>query len=434
MRGFRAASALAFLFFGCEQAPRSLRPSEPFLPANESSERVEDLLRRGDADGALSILERALRSQESPEDLFHYGKALRLRGRLPEARAAFERAGDAEASRRVACLREIASIQLEMGDLSQAGKSLRQAESSPEERAFLRFLESWEGEAYRISGEKNAELSFVADSGAALPQIECRLEGVGSVPMLLDTGAGLCVLSHSLAKRIGLFQKVGGGILLDLEGKPLVADFGVIGRLEIGGIRVDNVPAVLLEDEALTLRLFGLHPVFRVQGAIGMGVLRHFRTTMDFPRRRATFSTQLPEGSKGLPLLTTGLTLYAPLDTPESRSSEGRSASRMFFRVDTGSNRSALSSAAIARWGWESRVRARVGYFGGAKGWGASLREVHAPGLRCGSFHWGALTLPVSDMGGIGELDAGGVLGIDLLQSLSVTIDPYWMTLTLVRG
>lgn len=85
-----------------------------------------------------------------------------------------------------------------------------------------------------------------------------RLNG-RSVEALVDTGATLVAINRSTARRIGLHLMPGDFIheVNTANGRTRAAA-AVLDQLEIGGIRVEKVEAVVLDDGALAATLIGM--------------------------------------------------------------------------------------------------------------------------------------------------------------------------------
>ncbi len=85
-----------------------------------------------------------------------------------------------------------------------------------------------------------------------------RLNG-RMVTGMIDTGATAVAINRSTARRIGIsLQQSDFSQQVDTANGRTGAAFVVIDRLEIGRISVDKVPALVLEDKALSGTLIGM--------------------------------------------------------------------------------------------------------------------------------------------------------------------------------
>jgi aspartyl protease family protein len=89
---------------------------------------------------------------------------------------------------------------------------------------------------------------------------------VGSRPMGLDTGASLVVLRESSAAQAGIRLQARDytATAVTANGKIKAAP-ARIERIEVGGITVYDVPAIVLPDEALAKNLLGVSFLSRLK-------------------------------------------------------------------------------------------------------------------------------------------------------------------------
>lgn len=110
-----------------------------------------------------------------------------------------------------------------------------------------------------------------------------------AVAVIIDTGSQVSIGNPALAAR--LFRRhpgrgPGPATLISVTGRTLPADYATIGRLQIGGVTIDNVPMAF--GDVATFRQFAL--IRRPAVLLGMQTLRLFaRVTIDFPRRKISF-------------------------------------------------------------------------------------------------------------------------------------------------
>lgn len=87
---------------------------------------------------------------------------------------------------------------------------------------------------------------------------EFRLNG-RAVPAMVDTGATVVAINRSTARRIGLsFSATDFSVPVDTANGRTSAASATIGRLEIGRIELHDIPALVLDDEALAGALVGM--------------------------------------------------------------------------------------------------------------------------------------------------------------------------------
>jgi len=89
---------------------------------------------------------------------------------------------------------------------------------------------------------------------------------------LIDTGAAYTALSKEMISFLGLSLTPQRTILIaPAQGRTFHAPVLGIPELRIGGFRLTNVTAILLE----------FPPALKLDGVLGMNVLKQFRTTIE---------------------------------------------------------------------------------------------------------------------------------------------------------
>ncbi len=147
---------------------------------------------------------------------------------------------------------------------------------------FLRYL-GRQGSLYVPAGEYRASIPFEATDNR--PILEVRLNG-GKEPLrfVLDTGSGMSVISDQTAKRLGIkavakggmARAVGGGGKFDIV-------YGFVSSVEIGPVRVENVPVYI--------RKFFDNQI-PVDGYLGLSVVSKFLASIDYGTRRMSLVRQ----------------------------------------------------------------------------------------------------------------------------------------------
>jgi aspartyl protease family protein len=96
-------------------------------------------------------------------------------------------------------------------------------------------------------------------------QVEARVEG-RFVDFVVDTGASLVVLRETTAAQVGIRLQPHDytATAVTANGKIMAAR-ATIGRIEVGGIAVYDVPAMVLPDEALAKNLLGVSFLSRLK-------------------------------------------------------------------------------------------------------------------------------------------------------------------------
>src|ERR1041385_1139101 len=145
---------------------------------------------------------------------------------------------------------------------------------------FLRYLGKQES-LYGLEGSDRTVISF--DSPDDRPLIKVRVNGSKEyLRFVLDTGSGMSVLSEETARKIGVKAVAHGGLARAVGGGGrFEIVYGYLESLEVGEIRVTNVPVYIRHffDEA--------NPV---DGYLGISALSRLITSVDYGTHRLTLA------------------------------------------------------------------------------------------------------------------------------------------------
>lgn len=147
---------------------------------------------------------------------------------------------------------------------------------------FLRYL-GRQGSLYVTSGENRTSVPFEATDNR--PVLDVRVNGQKqSSRWVLDTGSGMSVISEETAKRLGIKPVARGGLARAVGGGgKFEIVYGYINSLDIGGVRIENVPVYI--------RKFFDNNV-PVDGYLGLSVVAKYLTSLDYGSRRMSLVRQ----------------------------------------------------------------------------------------------------------------------------------------------
>jgi len=289
--------------------------------------------------------------REEPRMLDALGRALSAERRYPEARTALARARDhyGKNSTRgsvVAWLESQAAFQ--EGNTAEALQALEQAHESsfpvpPGWLAFLRILANQTGRLNVITGDR-ARL-FFRYGHPRLPRIDVAVDGK-KIEAIVDTGAALTLISEAAAARMKIVPIAG----TDAEGSGIhgarfPVRFGLIRELEIGGLKVSQVPVGIIPDSALEFE--DKAGTSRYEFLLGCHLWKEFRVEIDYPGRTLSLDrpNSLPSSED-----TEGANLFVIDGKPIVRGSIN-GVGWFRFLLDTGSEFTLIHRAGTSRYG-----------------------------------------------------------------------------------
>jgi Aspartyl protease/PDZ domain len=112
--------------------------------------------------------------------------------------------------------------------------------------------------------------------------VEARLNGKGPYRLIFDLGAPITLLSNRAGEGAGVVKKnAPRSVLFALRGEA------VIDRLDLGGLTVRKLPAIVLDHPAV--RILGEVLGKPLDGIIGFTFFARYRTVIDYQKREMTF-------------------------------------------------------------------------------------------------------------------------------------------------
>jgi len=358
-------------------------------------------------DAAVKGLERAVSlDSDEPDYLFSLGQATARNEKYKEAADAYERflffapKTDAERKARIRGLID-----------------------------FLRYLGN-QGNLYRIGGQDKTDIAFESFDGR--PMLKVKVNGQKEpLRFVLDTGSGMSVISEETAKKLnmrpvargGLARAVGGGGKFEIV-------YGFLSSLELGDVKVDNVPVYI--------RHFYDNRT-RVDGFLGLSVISKFVAAVDygeriFSLRRAGSLNDEPPVRPNTPGLATAIrsdVIEIPVRTTSSGFLSGEVQLEgiqkpLNFIIDTGASVSVVSEKLVEEEDLTEFIApARMRVYGAA-GIADDVQTLLLPKVMLGSFTREQITAAVLDMEPVNEtagFTQNGILGGNFLGHFRVSFD-----------
>ena len=282
---------------------------------------------------------------------------------------------------------------------------------------FLRFLGSRRF-LYDIGGKSQTTLPVTLINDR--PVIELRINKKDEpLRFVLDTGSGISVISNETAKRMNIKPVSKGGLARAIggDGKFEIV-YGFLKRVEIGDVRVSNVPVYIREFH---------NKNEKIDGYIGLSLISKFLTTIDYGN--LTFSLVEKDSVKSSKTENDSLTLPLRLTSSGFLSGEVQLQgvkTNLNFIVDTGASISVISDVVagmdeIRPFAMEEKMRV-VGAAGVTEGVPSFL----LPRVTFGKNTREQIKAVALDLGIINEasgFEQAGILGGNFLKNYRVTFD-----------
>ncbi|MFY9609899.1 MAG: aspartyl protease family protein [Blastocatellia bacterium] len=391
------------------------------------------LLRSGFVGAAAGQLQQALNLD--PKDALAYGGAAEVdyyEGRLKESRqkALYAHNLDpaepdfiliyARASSRVEDFKEAADAYELFLDVSP----ITDRERRDRIRGLISFYRKLVGvQVHQIVGPGTTDVPFLLGSDRR-PYISLTVNG-RKATFVIDTGSGFTVLSKQSAKRLGVSELARGGNSQGLGGDgkfPIV--YGLVKQLQLGEVKIRMVPCFVRAFHNADQR-----PIEeRADGFIGLSVLSHFLTQLDYKEHRIRLERR--DNKPALAELLPGATVV-PFRTTQNGliSVETQFDDKNIINaiLDSGASSSVVSAAAVERLKMHDRIiQGQTTSVVGAAGIAENVQMLFIRNCKVADLQQNNLRALVMDFNAINEtsgFEQSGILGGDFLRHFRVTID-----------
>ncbi|HLM55113.1 MAG TPA: aspartyl protease family protein [Pyrinomonadaceae bacterium] len=283
---------------------------------------------------------------------------------------------------------------------------------------FLRYLGA-QGNLLNVSGPSRVEVPFEIVNNR--PVLKVRVNGgKDTLRFVIDTGAGMCVISDAAARRLGLKEVARGGAARAVGGLGRFdIIYGFLQSLHVGEAKVERVPVYIREF---------YNEQEPVDGYIGLSVLSKYLAVIDYGAKalrllRGEAEREVPaqvEGAFEFPIRTTSSGFWSAevnLDGLERPTN---------FIIDTGASISVVSETLYARGGMERFAQSsRIKVFGAA-GLAENIQTLLLPRISLGTYVRQNVYAAVLDMEPINEtagFEQTGIVGGNVLRHYRVTFD-----------
>jgi predicted aspartyl protease/Flp pilus assembly protein TadD len=295
---------------------------------------------------------------------------------------------------------------------------------------FLRYL-GRQNTLYDLSGKNKTDIPFDPVDGR--PVLKVRVNGGKEfLRFVLDTGSGMSVISEETAKKLGLRSVARGGLARAVGGGgKFEIVYGFLSSLELGDVRVGNVPVYIrhfFDDK---------NPV---DGYLGLSVISRFIASVDYGnntfslRRPSNESAPDPEAMKPGGSEESRIAAGA-VEIPVRTTASGFISGEVMvegiekslnFIVDTGASVSVISEKLSEQEDLGSYLQpTRMRVFGAA-GVAEDVKTVLLPRVLLGTFARERINAAVLDLEPLNEtagFTQDGILGANFLRHFRVSFD-----------
>jgi predicted aspartyl protease/Flp pilus assembly protein TadD len=300
---------------------------------------------------------------------------------------------------------------------------------------FLRYL-GRQGSLYVPGGEYRSTVPFEATDNR--PILQVRINGQKEpLRFVLDTGSGMSVISEETAKRLGIKAVARGGLARAVGGGgKFEIVYGFMDSLEIGTVKVDNVPVYIR-------KFFDTH--IPVDGYLGLSVVAKFLASIDYGTRRMSLVRQnqtdvveswtivrRPEGTLALaPVSPNDGAVEVPLRTTSSGFLSGEVGLEGFdksvnFIIDTAASITVVSEKLSQEEQLLALLQPSKMRVFGAAGVTEDVKLLQLPRLSLGLCRLEKINAAVLDMEPVNEtagFTQSGILGGNFLRHFRIYFD-----------
>jgi len=254
--------------------------------------RIKQELREGHLGLAEQLLEAILKEGKEDEIEIHMCRGLlyHYQNRLQAALNEFKKAltllnptVDQAIQRNL--YENIGYLYYDLNNYKKAAPYLRQSKElgGEIEEAEIEFFEKFQSIPYQIETQNQTTKLKMDYKG--IPTVKSKVNGSRELDFILDTGAQMTVLSSEMAKKLNVKPLVSGSRGAGAGGEFSV-DLGMIDSLQLGDIVIKNVPVAIIDSRKLTFKLFGFMTIFKIDGIIGLPLLKQFDVIFDYKGKR----------------------------------------------------------------------------------------------------------------------------------------------------
>lgn len=294
---------------------------------------------------------------------------------------------------------------------------------------FLRYLGK-QGSLYVIAGDNQTVVPFESLDGRPILKVKVN-DGRNVLRFVLDTGSGMSVVSEETAKKLGLRNVARGGMARAVGGGgKFEIVYGFLDALEIGTVRMENVPVYIRHFYDVKTP---------IDGYLGLSVISKFIASVDYGQ--SLFTLRRPStGNRdqwGVPIKRNAV-LPLPagvLEIPVRTTSSGFLSGEVHlegierplnFIIDTGATVSVVSEKLAVEEDLNNYLQPTRLKIYGAAGIADDVKSLLLPKVILGTFMRERISAAVLDLEPVNEtagFTQSGILGGNYLSQFRVSFD-----------
>ncbi|MBI4854628.1 MAG: aspartyl protease family protein [Acidobacteria bacterium] len=285
---------------------------------------------------------------------------------------------------------------------------------------------------YQVRGKSS---SIPLDIKLRRPYLQVKVNGKETLRFVIDTGAGLCVISPEAAAKIGVKEIARGGEARAVGGEGAFSIvYGLIDEMQIGDIKISLVPTYIRKVHApSTAKAEDI-----ADGYLGLSLLGNFLMTMDYKANELELVIPDEDSKENKETVTPAAnSTVVPFRTTESGliSVEGKINDELTlnFIFDSGATSTVISHDIVDAQKWESKILKDTVKVIGAAGFTENVKLMLGK-VQIIDLLRENMRMPILNLSRINEqagFEQQGILGGDFLYHCRIQIDFRRLQLTL---